>query len=416
MSLVPHETQIVALLSRREALIGLHLLAALFLGYGLFALLQPVQGPRTTPESTERMQARTVLSREGHLSLGHFALSEEKRYFWSATGHSFLAYVVHAGEAQVLGEAIGPAAEREALQLAFLQHCQRQDWALALYQAGSTTAHLCRTLGLHPYKIGEEAILDLSSFTLQGKKGAPVRHAMARAKRMHLSIHCWQGEIIPEHVFAGMQRVSTQWEQDHQITQQMRFSMGRFPQDWSCDLLTVVACDANGEVQAFLTWMPMYAGAGWALDLMRRSTQAAPGTMEYLIVESLEWARHHGAAHLSLGLAPLAGLSEDTCGSRRCTLERGAAWLHQRGLLLGHYRSLRAFKAKFQPDWQERYLIVQERTALPKVLLALAWIQGYTWQTLLSQGARFFQSFCRRNHHDLPPRVRDDLPTKGAVS
>jgi phosphatidylglycerol lysyltransferase len=285
-----------------------------------------------------------------------------------------------------------------------------------LYQAGLTTTQECRTLGWRAYKIGEEAILDLNTFTLQGKKGAAVRHMLARAKRANISISCWQGVTIPEHIFTGMQHVSTAWKHDQQIAQQMRFSMSCFPENWSPDLLTVVACDAGGEVQAFLTWTPIYATRGWALDLIRRSKTAAPGTIESLIVESLEWARNHGTTHLSLGLAPLAGLSGETERRPGSVLERGAAWLHQRGLLLGQYRSLRAFKAKFQPDWQERYLIVQERMALPKVVFALAWIQGYTWKTLLYQGASCLHAFPRRHRGHLPLSASDDLRTKGEAT
>src|SRR5258707_14634494 len=136
--------------------------------------------------------------------------------------------------------------------------------------------------------------------------------------------------------------------------------MGRFPADWSPDLLTVVALGPDGEVQAFVTWTPLYAGDGWTLDNMRRAPEAVPGTMEYLIAASVEWAKARGYRQISLSLAPLADLS-DECKElttaalprqRRISpsappLQRRAAYLHRPGLLPGHFHSLYFFEQKF---------------------------------------------------------------------
>ena len=151
------------------------------------------------------------------------------------------------------------------------------------------------------------------------------------------------------------------------------------------------------EVEAFLTWTPLYAGNGWALDTMRRGEGTPSGAMELLITHAIEWARAHGYAHMSLGLAPLVGLAEEElvdvpCNSWQSSslrssslVERGAAFLHQRGILLGKYRSLYFFKAKFQPTWEPRYLIVSERPALLRILLALARAHGSGWLSIVKE-------------------------------
>jgi len=150
----------------------------------------------------------------------------------------------------------------------------------------------------------------------------------------------------------------------------------------------------DGEVLAFLTWTPLYRGNGWTLDNMRRAQQTPPGTMEYLIAESMEWARVRGYSAMSLSLAPLAGLREEVRGINdldapprwRITpsarlLQRSAAYLHRRGMLLGNYRSLYFFKSKFQPIWEPRYLVLTDASALPRVLIALAVVHGMEWRT-----------------------------------
>jgi phosphatidylglycerol lysyltransferase len=278
--------------------------------------------------------------------------------------------------------------------LGFLAYCQRQDWTPAFYLAGPATQRRCRDWGLAAYKIGEEGLLDVASFSTAGKAGAPVRHAATRAKKDGVTVRCYQGEAIPEPMFAALKRISAAWLGSHGAGGQMGFSMGRFPADWSRGLLTAVACDAVGEAQAFLTWTPLFAANGWSLDVMRRLKEAAPGAMELLIAESIAWARERGYASMSLGLAPLAGLDmqmardlERAAGHTDerhrawapSRLERAAAFLYKRKLLLANYASLYAFKAKFRPDWESRYLVVADPRALPRVLLALMHAQGTSW-------------------------------------
>jgi phosphatidylglycerol lysyltransferase len=290
------------------------------------------------------------------------------------------------GAALALADPIGPVEEHAKTLAKFIAYCQRQDWAFGVYQASPTVYHLGRRLGLRGVKIGEDALVDLRCFTLEGKAGAPVRHSVARARRGGLTMRIFQGERLPDDVYAGMQRVSAGWLRQREIHGQFGFSMGRFPTDWSPELLTAVAVDANGAAQAFVTWTPLYAANGWSLDLIRRNADAVPGAMELLIAESFAWASARGCERMSLGLLPLAGLDTETrtlegpSAPPEALIERGAAYLHQRGVLLSSYTSLRHFKEKFHPTWEARYLLLGEASATPQVLLALAQVMGGGWR------------------------------------
>ncbi len=397
-----HGEMLFALFSRHDVLIGLRIVCFLILWYGVSSVLHPVN-TGLQAQQQERLRASAVIRRYGRLALAHFTLSGDKRYFWSETERSLIAYRVSHSVATVLSDPIGPAEERECVLRAFLAFCQQQDWSVVFYQASAQLRALGQCQGLYAYKIGEEAVVDVERFTLQGKVGAGVRHAIARAKRGEVTMACWHQNALPVDVFAQLQQLSARWMQEQKIQGQYRFSMGSFPESWSPDLLTVVAFGAQGEVQAFLTWTPLYAGNGWALDVMRRANETVPGTMEYVIAESIAWAKARGYQRMSLGLAPLAGLltsSTQTQSASPSIIERGAAYLHEQGALLGQYRSLYAFKAKFQPEWEERYLLFSERQALPRMLFALAQVHGCgirylllscgvvvssLWQTLLKR-------------------------------
>src|SRR5262249_35904892 len=157
-------------------------------------VLRPVLRMRDTP-ATERERADEIVRLHGRLGLAHFALGSNLSYFWSDTRCSFLAYRVSHGIALVLGDPIGPKEELGPLVQAFRAFCHKQDWQPAIYQASPQTLAVLARDAIHAIKVGEEAIVDTAAFTLQGKIGAAVRHAVARAKRGGISIRCWQGEV-----------------------------------------------------------------------------------------------------------------------------------------------------------------------------------------------------------------------------
>jgi phosphatidylglycerol lysyltransferase len=366
-------------------LFPLRILSYAILAIGLWQLLRPVLREHAHARG-ERERAAEVVHRHGALSTAYFALGEDKRYIWSDSKRTILPYRVVGGAALALADPIGPVQEHAETLAKFIVYCQRQDWAFGVYQASPASYHLGRRLGLRGVKIGEDALVDLRCFTLEGKAGAPVRHSVARARRGGLTMRIFQGERLPDDIYAGMHRVSAVWLRQREIHGQFGFSMGRFPADWSPELLTAVAVDANGAAQAFVTWTPLYAANGWSLDLIRRNADAVPGAMELLIAESFAWASARGCERMSLGLLPLAGLDAETrtlegpSAPPEALIERGASYLHQRGVLLSSYGSLRHFKEKFHPAWEARYLLLGEASATPQVLLALAQVMGGGWR------------------------------------
>jgi phosphatidylglycerol lysyltransferase len=250
-------------------LVPLRLLTYALLAVGLWQLLRPVLRVRADARG-EHERAAGVVQRHGVLSTAYFALGGDKRYIWSDSGQTLLPYRVEGGVALALSDPIGPAEEHAWTLAKFISYCRRQDWALGVYQASPTAYRLGRTQGLLGLKIGEDALVDLRCFSLAGKAGAPVRHSVARARRGGLTVRLFHGERLPDDIVAGMQRVSTAWLRQREINGQFGFSMGRFPADWAPEMLTAVAINADGAVQAFVTWTPLYAANSWSLDLIRR--------------------------------------------------------------------------------------------------------------------------------------------------
>jgi phosphatidylglycerol lysyltransferase len=120
-------------------------------------------------------------------------------------------------------------------------------------------------------------------------------------------------------------------------------------------------------VIAFATFRPTGTDGGWVLDLMRRSPNGSPGAVEACIVEAASAFKESGASTLSLGLAPLAGIS-----TRDQILEERLLAAGSR--LVRHWydvQGLARFKNKFDPEWQPRYGATRRRRDLIGFVIGL---------------------------------------------
>ena len=111
---------------------------------------------------------------------------------------------------------------------------------------------------------------------------------------------------------------------------------------------------------------------GWTLDVMRRSPDGFRPTMEFLIASACTTFREEGAGVVSLSGVPLAKAAGEGSDAERAPLD---AFLDRLGVALEPYygfRSLQAFKAKFQPRHEPLYLIFPDESALPRIGVALS--------------------------------------------
>jgi phosphatidylglycerol lysyltransferase len=123
-------------------------------------------------------------------------------------------------------------------------------------------------------------------------------------------------------------------------------------------------------VHGVTSFLPVYengAVVGWTLGFMRRRDDGVPGVNEFLIASAALRFQEEGAAFVSLSGALLARLDR---GEQTGTVDR--LDLSSRALKPAYgFRSLLAFKAKFQPEYRPLYMSYQHATALPAIGTAL---------------------------------------------
>jgi phosphatidylglycerol lysyltransferase len=310
--------------------------------------------------------AFNLTSTYGYNSVASFALDPKNQFFFARTGEAFISYVLWGDVVLVIGDPIGPAQELPGVLAEFLAFWRARHKAIAFWQVREELLDLYRSQKLRALKIGEDAIIDVQDFTLKGGKMANVRTSAKRAEKSAMHIIFYKGAVIPAAHRDQMARISRAWLA-HKGGREMGFSMGRFEPGSGTSQFAALAFDLQGVLHAFITFIPIYGRNGWSLDLLRRDEQAIPGTMELLIVRSLEYFKTHGNTTVSLGLAPLNNNNQNPSTS----LDRFCSMLLRRSNKLQQFQNLTAFKQKFQPTWENRYLIFSHPLHLLPIGLAL---------------------------------------------
>ncbi len=308
------------------------------------------------PSEADSRRISELLDRYGDRdSLGYFALRSDKNVIWSPTGKACIGYRVVSGVMLGSGDPIGdPEAWPGAIH-AFLDEAARHAWVPAVMGCGELGAEIwCREGELTALELGDEAIVEVADFTLQGRSMRNVRQMVARV--------CRQGYVANIRRVADIDRD----EIDRLISRadswrgsptERGFSMalGRVggPGDGQCVIATATE---NGVLRGLLHFVP-WGSDGLSLDLMRRDRSAQPGVNDFLIVEAIKAAHALGVKRISLNFAVF-----------RAALERGErigagpvlrVWRRFLVFISRWFQieSLYKFNAKFCPVWVPRFFV-----------------------------------------------------------
>jgi lysyl-tRNA synthetase class 2 len=347
----------------------------------LFLFLRPAR-PLSRLRAADATGIRDLLSRYGDQdSLGYFALRDDKSVMWSPTGKACIGYRVLSGVMLASGDPIGdPEAWPGAIHT-FLDEAARHAWVPAVIGCGELGAEVwCREGSLTALELGDEAVVSVADFTLQGRSMRNVRQMVSRVSRQGYTAEIRRVEDIPAPEIARMVRQADSWR-GSPTERGFSMALGRVGscEDGRC---VVATATQDGVLRAVLHFVP-WGNDGLSLDLMRRDRSAAPGLNDFLIVEAIKAASDLGVKRISLNFAMF-----------RAALERGErigagpvlrAW---RGFLLFLSRwfqieSLYKFNAKFNPEWIPRFLVFPGTGDAPRIGLAALEAEAFlVWPTI----------------------------------
>src|ERR1700730_9400875 len=303
------------------------------LGAGLWGMMLLV---RNAPLPSSIGPLATVYEEYARAGISPFTLMHDKRYFWNQNCTAYLAYAARAGAAVVLGPGVAPAAALPSLYAEFRAESHRRGWRVGFYQVPQSMAD---EFGWgHGYHIGSEAIIDLAALSLEGPAMAKLRHEVSRAQRNGVTVTLVPDIAVTPQTRWAMRNLTEMRTQRRHLGE-MGFSVGRGDDTPAAPTMVGLAHDASGQLVGYVTLLSLPAARGVALDAMRRRGDAPGGTMDLLLYRGLQHYRGL-ASWASLGLAPAGGPS--AC-------------------------SLSAFKSKFRPVWEPRYLVAERLIDWPVV-------------------------------------------------
>lgn len=332
-----------------------------------YLVLRPAQPiARLGPDDEQRM--RELLNRFGREdSLGYFALRRDKSVIWSTTGKACVTYRVVSGVMLASGDPLGDPEAWPGAITEFLAEAARHAWTAAVMGCSERAGTAWARAGLAVLEIGDEAVIEVAEFTLQGRAVRNVRQAVTRVERAGYQVRVSRvADLGPDELLA-MKRQSAAWR-GAETERGFSMALGRLGDVQDPDCIVATAWK-DGRLRAFLHFVP-WGDDGLSLDLMRRDRTADNGLNELLIARSLEAAPQLGCARVSLNFAVFRSALE-----RGDRLGAGPVLRTWRAVLILASRwwqieSLYRFNAKFRPIWEPRFVCYPGARDLPRVGLA----------------------------------------------
>jgi len=359
---------------------------AVLLGLGLMTVLTTIylalRAPEPRPELTDADEAsmRSLLQHSPD-SLGYFNLRRDKSVVWSDSGKAAIAHRVVSGVMLASGDPLGDPEAWPGAITNFLAEAELHAWTPAVIGCSERAGNIwCRLAGFSALELGDEAVVDVAAFSLDGRSMRNVRQMVKRIERAGYTTEVLRAGSVSD----GERRralVDADAWRDTETERGFSMALGRLVDPVDPDCVFVVARQ-DGVMRAFLQFVP-WGADGMSLDFMRRDRTAEAGVNELLIVDALRMCPALGINRVSLNFAAF-----------RSTLERGErlgagpflrGW--RRVLLFAsrwfQIESLYRFNAKFQPTWVPRFVVYPATRDLPRIVVAALEAEAFlTWPRL----------------------------------
>lgn len=304
---------------------------------------------RIRQDTTVKKQAQALLTKYSYSMLDYFKLASDKQLFLAQNGEGFVSYTVAGGFAIALEEPVCAPESKLAVLREFDLFCRKAGLKAAFYRIDESNTVYFTKLKKKKLLIGQEAILNVNAFTLNGRDKKSLRNGLNNLQKRGFVTTVHHAPHASGFV-QQLKRVSDAWLQEHGRAE-LQFSQGAFDEAALQQQDVIATFDAAGNVVAFLNIIPSFAPGECTYDLIRKTADAPGGCMDALIIELIDYAKAHHFQTLNLGLVPLSGIEQP-----HGTAEQVLKYAYEKSPWFRQYRGLRAFKEKYASGWRNKYL------------------------------------------------------------
>ncbi|WP_441245886.1 phosphatidylglycerol lysyltransferase domain-containing protein [Kitasatospora sp. McL0602] len=359
-----------------------------FWAVALIALLLAFRRPVVHVDAEAAARARELLTRYGGSTLSFISTWDGNHYWFDEQGEAAVPYRVIATVALTTGDPFGEPAARRRAVAGFARYCDTRGWTPCFYSVTPETLEAAEQLGWRSLQVAEDTVVPLPDLAFTGKKWQDIRTSLNKAGKQGITAEWWSYPEAPIAIKEQVRSISEEWVSDKGLPE-MGFTLGGLAELDDPAVRVLVAVDADRTVHGLTSWMPVYENGepvGWTLDFMRRRSEGFRGVMEFLIASAALGFKEEGARFLSLSGAPLARADR---GEPQAALQRMLDWMGKVLEPVYGFRSLLAFKAKFQPEYRPMYMVYPDPAALGSITRAIG--KAYLPHLTPSQGVRLMR-------------------------
>ncbi|WP_051965990.1 bifunctional lysylphosphatidylglycerol flippase/synthetase MprF [Kitasatospora mediocidica] len=359
-----------------------------FWAVALVALLVAFRRPWVHVDAAAGARARALLERHGGSTLSFISTWDGNHYWFDAGGEAAVAYRVFATVALTTGDPFGEPGACGRAVAGFAAFCDARGWTPCFYSVTPGVLEAARGLGWRSVQVAEDTVVALPELAFTGKKWQDIRTSLNKAKKEGITAQWWSWGSAPLVVRDQIRSISEEWVSDKGLPE-MGFTLGGLEELDDPAVRLLVAVDGDRTVHGLTSWMPVYREGepvGWTLDFMRRRSEGFRGVTEFLIASAALGFKEEGALFLSLSGAPLARADR---GGSTTVLQRLLDWMGRTLEPVYGFRSLLAFKAKFQPEYRPLYMVYPDPAALASITRAIG--KAYLPHLTPGQGVRLMR-------------------------
>ncbi|MBV9821205.1 MAG: bifunctional lysylphosphatidylglycerol synthetase/lysine--tRNA ligase LysX [Actinobacteria bacterium] len=352
------------------------LLSALALVLAALVFLRSARAKAYLTAQDELAIRRLLLQAGDRDSLGYFATRHDKSVIFAADQSAAVTYRVLANVSLASADPIGPPAAWPGAIAAWLAETRTFGWFPAVLSASEEGAQAYVAAGLKALPIGDEAIIDVDTFTLEGPTMQPVRQAVHRVQRAGYTISTFRHADLSAEQLAELAERAEDWRGED-TERGFSMALGRLgdPVDGNC--VAVLAHDADGRLRGLLSMVP-WGRRGLSLDLMRRDRSAENGLVEAMVSALVTACRDElGVRRLSLNFAMFRGVFSAAERVGAGPVVRLTSRVLTFASRFWQIESLYRSNARYLPSWVPRYLCYDSSLTLTRVALAAGMAEGF---------------------------------------
>jgi len=306
---------------------------------------------RITPTEEEMSRAKTLIQLYGNSSLDFFKTYSDKFIFAPVEMNAFLSYRVSSNYAVVLETPV--AENREEMKkciISFSKYCYENGLKDIYYRVPAESLSLFNELSRKSLFIGQEAVVDLNNFSLEGGEKKSIRNALNKIKEQGYTTHI-NTPPLKDGLVQKLKAVSDEWLK---LTERSEiiFSQGMFVEKEIKEQTVITVENREEKIIAFLNIIPDYSKNEGTYDLLRKTADAPNGIMDYILVELFKYFKENGIQYVNLGFAPMSGLNDP-----HNFTEKSMKFAYEKIRSFSHYKGQRDYKEKFNPVWNNKFLI-----------------------------------------------------------